>query len=125
MSNMSELSISAATTRNEGPDSMDVLAHELAHMTLAYITDKVTYSELYDASTRFSDAVFVIEESSSRHVRPERLADILATEFAFLESITEGRDYNKCRDKLNEWQRARRGLGILGYKFYKGDEVQT
>ena len=122
MSNMSELSIAASTTRNEGPDSMDVLAHELAHMTLAYIKNTVTYSELCDASVKFRDAWFVIDESISRHVKPDRLPDILANEFALMESLTDGRNYTECRDKLRDWQRARDGLVALGYSVYKVSE---
>lgn len=117
MSNMSELSIAARTTAS-GPHHMDELAHELAHAAVAYVDGTLPYQEFRDLVDKFRDAAWVVTEASSRELRPSELIDALANEYAYMESLTEGRDYQACYTKLQEWQRARRGLRSLGFAVY-------
>ncbi len=117
MSNMSERSID---TRNEGPTHIDALAHELAGATLRYIGSDIEYKVLREVADKYSDASWVIQEADARHIRHAELLSALANEFAFMESLADGRDYNACYAKLLEWQRARRGLHALGHDFYTG-----
>lgn len=121
MSNMSELSIAASTTRNEGPCGMDTLAHELAHVALQYVTTQGTtaidYARLRDYAHRFGDAVFVMEQSTERNCLIVRLPAVLAQEFAHLCADDNSSTVDRDR-KLNEFKRAIRGLQALGAMGY-------
>ena len=118
MSNMSEHSID---TRNEGPHPMDLLASQLADATVSYIESVIEYKTLREIADKYADAKWVMSEASCRHIRIQELLAALANEYAFMESVTEGRNYGACHDKLLDWQRARRGLHALGYNLYASD----
>ena len=122
MSNMSELSIAAATTRNEGPCGMDTLAHELAHVALQYVDARdatgVDYGRLRDFAHRFGDAVFVMEQGQERNCLISRLPTILAHEHALLCADDTSATADRTR-KLDEFKRAIRGLQALGYKGFE------
>ncbi|MGA1062096.1 MAG: hypothetical protein ACO3VH_07175 [Ilumatobacteraceae bacterium] len=113
MSNMSELSIAAATTRHEGSTALDDLAHELAHTVALYVDRGASYETMCLLANRFGDASFVVVESSRRGCSFEQLPMVIANEYLSLHAEVSD-TYKKQAELLRDWKRAQRGIEVLG-----------
>ncbi len=94
MSYMSELSIAAATTRNEGPTVLDDLAHRLAHAAVDYHignSSAESYTALREMCYQFRAIAKVQDMCASRNLSPRALFDQTAHDLARHFSTQKGR----------------------------------
>lgn len=102
MSYMSELSIAAATTHHEGPSSLDLLAHEVAHAAVAYLGTGYTedgYRVFKELTYKFEKIHKVITMCEEHRCTPRMLKDVLSGLIA-AEYCQPGAEVSF--DKLNE-----------------------